>query len=342
MGMTRRSFLTAAAVPLLSAFQGKPMKKRMGACIASYPIRSRAGGFKDAISFLDHVRSHGGGGIQTGVAGWDEPFARKLRDTAGTHGMYLEGQIGLPKDEADVARFEGQVRVAKAAGIALFRVVLHGGRRYEAFDTAAQFKEFRERSVTRLKLAQDVARREKARIAYENHKEFRAAEMLEFLDGFDREHVAACLDLGNNISLLEEPMSVIEALAPRTISVHIKDMAVQECPDGFLLSEVPLGEGLLDLAKIREICDRANPDVRYSLEMLTRDPLVIPCRTKKYWATFGGAPGPELEAMLTWVRANPPKKPLPRITGLSQDQQIALEDDLNRRSFAYATGKLGL
>ena len=49
-----------------------------------------------------------------------------------------------------------------------------------------------------------------------------------------------CVDTGNNISLLDDPMELIEGLAPYAISTHIKDMGVEPWKDGFLLSELPL------------------------------------------------------------------------------------------------------
>ena len=40
------------------------------------------------------------------------------------------------------------------------------------------------------------------------------------------EHVGVCLDTGNNVALLEDPMEVVETLAPLAFTTHIKDMAV--------------------------------------------------------------------------------------------------------------------
>ena len=68
-------------------------------------------------------------------------------------------------------------------------------------------------------------------------------------------------------------METIEKLAPYTFNVHFKDMAVEEYDKGFLMSEVPLGEGMLDLKRIISTVRRARPNVYFSLEMITRDPL---------------------------------------------------------------------
>ena len=38
------------------------------------------------------------------------------------------------------------------------------------------------------------------------------------------------------------------------------------------MSEVPLGEGMLDLPKIMSALLKGNPNLKFSLEMMTRDP----------------------------------------------------------------------
>jgi hypothetical protein len=119
-------------------------------------------------------------------------------------------------------------------------------------------------------------------------------------------------------------------------------MQMEECDTGFLLSEVPLGEGMLDLPKMVETIRRAKPDVRFSLEMIVRDPLVVPCLTDRYWATFPDVNGRDLARALSRIRATKERKPLPRITGLDAEQRLALEHDCVDRSIRYAREYLGL
>jgi hypothetical protein len=80
--------------------------------------------------------------------------------------------------------------------------------------------------------------------------------------------------------------------------------------------------------------------------MITRDPLKIPVYTTKYWATFDDAysplPGRDLAKVLLLVRKNRPKKPLPRITGLSPEAQLQAEDENNRKCIEYARQNLAM
>jgi hypothetical protein len=41
----------------------------------------------------------------------------------------------------------------------------------------------------------------------------------------------------------------MEALAPFAFSVHLKDQALQSYEDGFLLGDIPLGQGSFDLTR---------------------------------------------------------------------------------------------
>jgi hypothetical protein len=128
----------------------------------------------------------------------------------------------------------------------------------------------------------------------------------------------------------------VETLAPYTCTTHFKDMAVSEYADGFLLSEVPLGSGFLDLARIVRILRGQFSDVHFNLEMITRDPLEVPCLTAKYWATFETLPGRHLARMLRTVRGHAAVEPLPRVSGLDFGQQLRVEDDNVRRSIEFA------
>src|SRR5262249_29983167 len=162
--------------------------------------------------------------------------------------------------------FEAEVRTAKAAGAAVLRTVLLPTRRYETFRSLRDFRAFRDRSWASLRLAGPVVARHGVWLAVENHKDFRASELADLLRRLKNEHVGVCLDLGNNVALLEDPLQTAQALAPWTQAVHLKDMAVAEHPDGFLLSEVPLGEGFLDLPRLFTLLRHSRPVLCFSLD----------------------------------------------------------------------------
>jgi 3-oxoisoapionate decarboxylase len=173
----------------------------------------------------------------------------------------------------------------------------------------------------------------------ENHKDFHASELADLLKQLSSPAIGACIDTGNNLALLEEPNSVVETLAPYVVTTHIKDMAVKPGPTGFFMSEVPLGEGILDLQGMIDTIKAANPAATINLEMITRDPLSIDCLTPAYWPTFPDKPASDLAMALTSIRhyASPA---LPSVSGQELEDILKQEDDNIIACLRYARGSL--
>ncbi len=351
--MDRRSFLYGASVSAM-AFSMPDMPElfkstNMGVVVHSYWARwgskvpsQNYPGFTNAIDMIDHCQRIGAGGVQVGVKDWSSDFAKKVRDKREKAGLYLEGSIGLPKTAADVATFEQEVKSAKEAGATVLRTVCSGGRRYETFKTNADFQAFRKNSIASLQLAEPVLRKHKVKLGIENHKDWRADELAAVLKQLNSEWIGVTLDFGNSIALVEDPMVVVETLVPYIVSTHVKDMAVDEYQDGFLLSEVPLGKGILDLPRIVELCKKHNPNVTFNLEMITRDPLEIPCLKDDYWATFEGVPTTELARTLRMVKQQKYSQGLPKVSQLTAEDKLAKEEQNILSCLVYSKDKLAL
>jgi sugar phosphate isomerase/epimerase len=339
-------FLAAgAALGFAQRLSAAPPKVPMGLVIHSYGFRSRKPAPPEyppvatPLDFLAEAARVGAAGVQTNLAAkGSDPKA--IREYAERHGLFVEGSLSLPKTDADTARFAAELEASKAAGAAVVRTVCMPGRRYETFDSLEQFKSFANESWRALRRAEPVAARQKVTLAVENHKDWRTDEMLGWLTKLSSEWVRACLDTGNSVALLEDPLATAEALAPFVATTHLKDMGVAESADGFLLSEVPFGDGFLDLPKIVSVVRAANPRVRLNLEMITRDPLRVPCLTAKYWATLPAVPAKELAAALARVRALKYPRPLPTTSDLDPAGQLKAEARNVDRCLAYAAEEL--
>jgi 3-oxoisoapionate decarboxylase len=289
---------------------------------------------------MELAASVGAAGAHGGMTQIDFDWAHRTRRMKEELGMYVEVQTFLPRE--DPAVFEYAVKVAKEAGATSLRVVCLLGRRYEMFDSFEDWKTAIAGFHKQIDTAVPIVEKHKMPLGIENHKDWRVEQQVDLLEHYSSEYLGVTLDTGNNLAVLDDPMEVIEPLAPYTVNTHFKDMALEEYEDGFLLSEVPLGEGMLDMKRITDTIRRARPDVHFSLEMITRDPLKVPCLTDKYWATFTDLNGLHLARMLSWIRANPPRAPLPRISGLTPEERNARERELVERSIVYALEQLGL
>jgi sugar phosphate isomerase/epimerase len=198
------------------------------------------------------------------------------------------------------------------------------------------------RNQRMVELAEPVLAKHNIRLGIENHKGWRAVEQAAWLRRMSSEWVCAHLDFGNNISFCEDPMDTLKILLPYIISSHIKDMAVEPYEDGFTLSEVPLGDGFLDIKGMVAAIQKQNPNAVFDLEMMTREPLKIPVYTAKYWATFEDIPGRDLAHILDLVRKNKPKFPVPHTEGLPLAEQVKVEEANNRKSLEWARQNLNV
>ncbi|WP_075351953.1 sugar phosphate isomerase/epimerase family protein [Algoriphagus marinus] len=335
----RRSFLKTSGLGLAALafpFQLLPEYLKdvpMGIVVHSYGTRwhskvesSSYPGFQDALDLMAHCHQIGAGGIQVGVNGWAVDFAKKVRDQRENMGMYLEGSIGLPKSSSEVAAFETEVRAAKEAGATILRTVCLSGRRYENFHSAQEFQAFKTQALQSIHLAIPIVEKHKMKLAVENHKDWKAAELAAIIRDIDSEWLGVTLDFGNNVSLLEDPMEVIRTLAPLAFSTHIKDMGVKKYTDGFLLSEVPLGQGIVNVKEGVKLCRKYNPAITFSLEMITRDPLKIPCMKDDYWATFEEMKGEDFEKTMAMVEKHVFKSDLPSTSNLDPEGRLAFEE----------------
>jgi 3-oxoisoapionate decarboxylase len=350
MRLTRRSLFGACAgTATAAAFGGHGEAGSMGLVIHSFAVRTAgdrgrasADRFAAPGRFLEFARTLGAAGVQVALGVLENPAADALRERARATSMYLEGIVSLPRDQADMERFEAEIQTAKRTGVKVVRTVMLSGRRYESFATIAEFRRFAESSTHSLKLAAAVVGRAGVALAVENHKDWRADELIRILKQAGNDHTGVCLDTGNSIALLEDPMELVEALAPLAFTTHFKDMALEEYKEGFLLSEVPLGSGVLDLPRVIRVLRAARPEIRLNLEMITRDPLKVSCLSESYWATFPDLPGKDVARTFSFMRGHTRARPLPRISQLPRDDQLRMEDENVRRCLAFARDRLGV
>ena len=338
--MDRRTFLQLTAVAS-AGFGFRPYKGTpMGIVVHSYAFRwnsktpsAKYPGFATSLDLLQHTSDIGAAGVQVMVNGWESDFAKQVRDKREKLDLYLEGSISMPSKK-DGASFEQTVVNAKEAGATILRTVTSSGRRYEAYHSPTEVEEFKKKAIESIHWAEPILKKHKMKLAVENHKDWTAPELAATMKGLSSEWVGVTLDFGNSIALTEQPMDVITTLVPYVVSTHVKDMAVEEYEDGFLLSEVPLGKGVIDLDKAFALCKKQNPKVNFSLEMITRDPLKIPNRTAEYKAVVP-AKQIDINALKKKQSVNPPY-----VSQLDEEGKLAVEEQNILECIDYSKAKL--
>lgn len=315
------------------------------------PARGAGGGGRGsggpAFDFLEffHSLGFGVGEVTPRPLPADADAVKAFRTRVEQYHMRIIMDVSYPRNEAGLANFENGVKVAKECGAISLHAAMTA-RRYEEFNDFATFKTSFENNQKCIAMAEPILRKYQMRLGLENHKGWRSAEQAAWLKRLGSEWVGVHFDFGNNVSLCEDPNDTLANLLPYTFACHIKDMAVEPYEDGFLLSEVPLGEGFLDLQGMVAKLQRKDPNMAFDLEMIVRDPLKIPIFTSKYWVTFDDSysplPGRDLAHIFDLVRKNKPKSPLPHTTGLSPEAFVKLENDCVARSIDWARKNLSL
>jgi len=340
--MTRRELLIAAGSACAAFAQIVPNprgRKGLGGSPTAFSAWAKVNPQAD---FLDYCHSLGLGGAELRGGPPTTPEAiGKLRDKIQSYDMHVLFNVRLPNSAADLPAYDAQVNAASQVGAFGLHAAMTQ-RRYEQFTTLDAYQKSFEQNQKQIALAEPVLRKYKVRLAIENHKGWRAVEQAAWMKRLGSEYVGVHFDFGNNVSFCEDPMFTLETLKPWIFSCHIKDMAVAPYEDGFLLSEVPLGEGFLDLKKMVETLRQKDSNMVFDLEMITRDPLKVPIFTGGYWVTFEDVPARQVARIMEIVEKNPPKKPLPKTTGLSAAEQVKLEEGYNLACIRYARENLGL
>lgn len=351
----RRGFLKAgtAALTALSAGRGSgelaPKKSKLGLVTYVFAIHQRAAkgdrnlaDLNDPLTFLEESHRLGAGGMQFPFGLRDEADLRRVREKAEVYGMHVEAILALPQSNADLDRFGKQMLAAKNAGATLARATMLPGRRYEQFNTLDEYRRASEDGVKSVRRAEPLLARHKFHLALENHKDLLADDLVKVVREIGSEYLGVCVDVANNFALLEDPIETATAFAPHALTVHIKDLGIRPCEEGFWLSDEALGAGFLDLRAIVAILRRSRRDVRFNLEVITRDPIKVPVQTENYWATFPGRSRTAMEPMLKLAREKSPAGPWPTVSALPKARQMELERNNIERSLRYARDTLDL
>lgn len=326
------------------AYTSFPVRMRQAATATASPNLARRGPAIPAQAFIDLCHSFGAAGCQMDFAqlsSTETDYLKSVRAAVERNEMFLELSVSgkVLDDKEELGRVAS---AARQLGVARLRVALLSGRRYENFTDMAKWVEFVNHWKQTLRQIEPALKHHQLRVGIENHKDWLADELAEMLGRLSSRYLGACVDFGNNLALLEDSLEVARKLAPYVVTTHLKDMALAPDERGCELSEVPLGEGFLPLAQIIETLRQRQPDVRFCLEMITRDPLKIPYRDDAYWVTYERRDRRRVRRFETSLLSKAQARPLPRISGLAGDRMLAVEDENIRRSAHYARQTLNL
>jgi sugar phosphate isomerase/epimerase len=161
-------------------------------------------------------------------------------------------------DEPRVAaeRVKGWLERAVALGSPILRVT-SGFYRADLASQPGAIEAERLWVIEALRVALPPAREAGVTLALENHSDFTAEEYRSILGAVGDDRVRVFLDVINPVAALEDPVPVVEALAPLAVAGHVKDFELESIQTeggyhrrGFSVLYRYPGEGVADLTRI--------------------------------------------------------------------------------------------
>ena len=323
----------------------------------SYSIRA----FKwKAIELLDYAASLKLDTVQLSSLGdfetLEPAYLQKVKDHAARVGIAIDAGIGCMcpsstaynKKEGEPAEYVTRgLRTAHAVGSSVMRCYM--GTRADRH-TALPIEGHMESAIKVLRSVRSQALDTGVRIAVENHAgDMQAREVKTIIEEAGKDFVGSCLDTGNPMWVVEDPLLTLEILGPYVATSHVRDSAVFEHPRGAAAQWVALGDGSVDFPRFVQLYRKLCPAAAVQLEIITgRPPEVLPYLEPDFWKAFPKTPAWEFARFLALAKSGRPfmgsmvigewSDNSPALEGaLKEQQRVDLE-----RSLEYAKKKLGL
>jgi sugar phosphate isomerase/epimerase len=305
----------------------------------------------NVFQLLDYAASQNISTVQAAIASFEstsEAYLLKVKAEARRLNIHLEPGFGCistlaknwnPKQVSPVDYLQTAIQTAKTLEARSFRVYLGNPADRAAGTTPDAFID---QALQSLRAVRSQAQDAQLKIAIENHGEFHSRHIKTIIEQAGPAFVASCYDSGNPVLTAEDPLAVLESLAPHIVTAHIRDSVVFPHPHGAAVQWVALGDGSIDIVGLTRRFQRLCPNVPYHLEIITgRPPQVIPYLQQDFWKTDKSAPASSLARFERLVKTGhpfmgsmiiPTPNPPPQyLAALKEQERVDLE-----RSFAFA------
>jgi sugar phosphate isomerase/epimerase len=314
--MTRRTFFS---LPAMAAAQSDS-----GVAIGFDSYSVRAYGWK-AIELVEYAARIGAGTLQLSSLGdfesLEPAYLARVRELAARKNVRLDAGIGSicpvaggwRAAEGDPATYLAKgLRVAKALGATAMRCYL-GNIVDRRANPVPRLVEGALRGLRGVRtLAQDLG----VKIAIENHGDLTARETRQLIEDAGPDFVGSCLDIGNPMWVLDDPLLTVEVLAPYIVSTHLRDSALYAHPRGAAFQWLALGDGTMPVREIFTKIRQAAPRAMLHLEIITgRPPQVLPYYEESFWKDFRALPAADFARFATLVKNGRPYEGPMMITG---------------------------
>jgi sugar phosphate isomerase/epimerase len=229
------------------------------------------------------------------------------------------------------------IRMAKALGSPVFRVVLGGGEdRLTPGGIEARIAD----TVKVCQACRTQAIDAGVKIAVENHAgDMQAWELVNLIEAAGKDYVGANIDAGNATWTMEDPLENLEVLGPYVATTSLRDSAIWESANGATVQWTAMGEGTVDFKAYFDRFAQLCPGVPVHIETISGFPRELPYFKKEYWNAWPKARAKDFAKFVALAKrgqAIPPHR--------SPDAQAEQEYQKGEieRSLKYCKETLGL
>jgi len=348
--MQRRTFLqSVSALAAASAAQAASLQIPLG--FDTYSLNRS--GWK-AIQLLDYAASQKLDAIQISSLGdfesLDAAHLQKVKDHAARLGILVQTGMGsicpssasFDRNAKDpIAHVLQGLQVSKAVGSTVMRCFL--GSSQDRRGTIA-IEGHMTNTVKLLKALRNQALDLGVKFAIENHSgDLLARELKTLISEAGTDFVGACLDTGNPVWVIEDPLLTMEVLGPLAITTHMRDSVIYEHPRGAAVQWVAMGDGSIDFKPIMTLYRQLCPRAVFHFEVITGSgPRVMPYFERDFWTAYPKMPAADFARFVDLAKKGHPlmapmliagggSQPAEYQAALRAQQRVDLE-----RSFEYA------
>jgi len=179
----------------------------------------------------------------------------------------VEFEVRMPFDiwqltenyESAKKSFEARIKTMKILGCKIMRGG-YGKLKIESsrFNKDISIPDHLKKLEDNLKLAAKIVEENDVYLAIENHCDFKGVELATVFKAVGSKNVGCAMDTANGFTVFCDPNDDVEALAPYTITTHVKDMVIkQETAPGdlipFFASGCALGDGHVNIPRALDL-----------------------------------------------------------------------------------------
>jgi sugar phosphate isomerase/epimerase len=178
-------------------------------------------------------------------------------------------------------------------------------------------------------------------IAIENHAgDMQSPQLKHLIEAAGKDFVGACIDSGNPLWTLEDPLVTLDTLHPYVLTSHVRDSAVWRVPEGAAVSWVRMGEGNVNIDEYVRRYATLCAGRALSMESIVTAPRIFPFRDPKFWDAYPDVPAWEFARFLEIADRGKPVPAPPRAADPDAARRRERED--LEASLSYTKKLLGI